>query len=97
MTIGRIKEFRKDKEEWSQYTERVEHSSAANGITSNDKKHSVFLTVIGARAYKQLRSVIAPEKPSETDFVTLSEAMKNHYAPACSEIVQRFRFSSHFR
>ena len=44
--IGRIKEFCEDKEEWSQYAERLEHFFAANGITSNDKKHSVFLTVI---------------------------------------------------
>ena len=96
-TIGRIEEFREDKEEWSQYAERLEHFFAANGITSNDKKRSVFLTVIGARAYKQLRSLIAPAKPGETDFATLSEAMKNHYSPAPSEIVQRFKFNSRFR
>ena len=96
-TIGRIEEFREDKEEWSQYTERLEHFFAANNITNNDKKRSVFLTVIGARAYKQLRSLIAPAKPGETDFATLSEAMQNHYAPAPSEIVQRFRFNSRFR
>ena len=96
-TIGRIEEFREDKEEWSQYAERLGHFFAANGITSNDKKRSVFLTVIGARAYKQLRSLIAPAKPGETDFATLSDAMKDHYTPPPSEIVQRFRFNSRFR
>ena len=79
-TVGCIEEFSEDKEEWSQYAERTEHFFAANGITSNDKKHSVILTVIGARAYKQLRSLISPEKSGKTDFATLSEAMKNHYA-----------------
>ena len=74
-TIGRIEEFREDKEEWSQYAERLGHFFAANGITSNDKKRSVFLTVIGAKAYKQLRSLIAPVKPGESDFATLSEAI----------------------
>ena len=53
-TIGHIEEFREDKEEWSQYAEQLEHFFAANGITNNDKKRSVFLTVIGAKAYKQL-------------------------------------------
>ena len=62
-TIGRIEEFREDKEEWSQYAERLGHFFAANGITSNDKKRSVFLTVIGVKAYKQLRNLIAPAKP----------------------------------
>ena len=96
-TIGRIEELCEDKEEWSQYAERLEHFFATNGIASNDKKRSVFLTVIRARAYKQSRSLTAPKKPSETDFVTLSEVMKNHYVLAPSEIVQRFRFNSHFR
>ena len=72
-TIGRIEEFREDKEEWSQYAERLGHFFAANGITNNDKKRSVF-TVISAKAYKQLRSLIAPVKPAKTDFATLSEA-----------------------
>ena len=46
-TIGRIKEFCEDKEEWSHYAERLEHFFAANGITITVKKHFVFLTVIG--------------------------------------------------
>ena len=97
VTIGRIEEFHEDKEEWSQYAEQLGHFFATNGITSNDKKRSVFLTVIGAKAYKQLRSLIAPVKPGKSDFATLSEAMKNHYTPAPSEIVLRFRFNSRFR
>ena len=93
-----ISKFCEDKEEWSQYTERLvnEHFFTANSITSNDKKHSVFCTVIRVRAYKQLRSLITLEKPDETDFVMLSKAMKNHYAPTPSERVQRFRFNSCF-
>jgi len=94
--ISHIEEFREDKEEWSQYAERLGHFFAANGITSNNKKHSVFLTVIGARAYKQFQSFIAPAKPGETDFATLSDAMKDHYTPPHSEIVQHFQFNSCF-
>ena len=60
-TIGRIEEFREDKEDWDQYAERFDHFFAANGITGADKKRSVFLTVIGAKAYKQLRSLVAPK------------------------------------
>lgn len=54
-TIGRIEEFREDKEEWSQYAERLEHFFAANGITSNDKKRSVFLTVIGGESLQAVK------------------------------------------
>ena len=95
-TISRIEEFHDDKEDWNQYAERLEHFFTANGITSDEKKRAVFLTVIGAKAYKQLRSLIAPAKPGEKDFTVLAEAMKNHYTPAPSEIVQRFRFNSCF-
>ena len=92
-----LKSFAKTKRNGVSTQRDLSISLLANGITSNDKKRSVFLTVIGARAYKQLRSLITPEKPGETDFATLSEAMKNHYAPTPSEIVQRFRFNSRFR
>ena len=96
-TISRIEESRDDKEDWNQYAERLEHFFTANGITSDEKKQAVFLTIIGAKAYKQLRSLIAPAKPGEKDFTVLAEAMKNHYTPAPSGIVQRFRFNSCFR
>ena len=35
-------------------------------------------------------------KPGESDFATMSKAMKDNYAPAPSEIVQRFRFNNRF-
>ena len=63
-TIGHIEEFRENKEEWSQYTERLKHFFAANGITDDDKKRSIFLTVIGARVYKKLE-ITKPYRSSE--------------------------------
>ena len=80
-TIGRIEEFREDKEDWDQYAERLDHFFAANG----------------AKAYKQLRSLVAPEKPGEMSYDNLTAAMKNHLTPPPSEIVQRFKFNSRFR
>ena len=95
-TIGHIEEFRNDEQDWNEYAERLEHFFTANGITIDEKKQAIFLTVIGAKAYKQLRSLIAPAKPGEKDFTILAEAMKNYYTPALSEIVQCFRFNSRF-
>ena len=91
-----IEELCDDKGVWNQYAERLEHFFTANGITSDEKKQAVFLTVIGVKAYKHLRSLIVPTKPGEKDFAVLAEAMKNHYTPALSEIVQCFRFNSRF-
>ena len=96
-TIGRIKEFFDNKEDWNQYAKRLEHFFAINGVTEAEKKRSVFLTVIGAKAYKQLRSLISLAKPSETSYRDLTAAMKKHYRPAPAEIVQRCQLNSHFQ
>ena len=85
-TIGRIEEFKEGKDDWSQYAERLEFFFEANGIKEDTKKCPVFLTVIGLKAYKQLRSLIAPAKPDEKDYPSLVKAMKDHYTPAPSEI-----------
>ena len=63
VTLGRIEEFDSSREEWPQYVERLEHFFAANSIAEDEKKHSVFLTMIGAATYKVLRDLVAPAKP----------------------------------
>ena len=63
VTLGRIEEFNSSQEEWPQYAERPEHFFAANSIVEDEKKHSDFLTVIGAATYKVLRDLVAPAEP----------------------------------
>ena len=41
-TIGRIKEFHDEKEDWDQYAERLEHFFAANGITEAERSFLCF-------------------------------------------------------
>ena len=53
-TIGHIEEFKESKDDWNQYVEMLEFFFEANGIKDDAKKCPVFLTVIGAKAYKQL-------------------------------------------
>ena len=57
VTLGRIEEFDSSREKWLQYAERLEHFFAANSIAEDEKKCSVFLTVIGAATYKVLRDL----------------------------------------
>jgi len=96
-TFGSIGEFEEGKEDWPQYVERLTHFFAANGIAEDEKKRSVFLSVIGPNAYKLLRSVISPAKPGEKTFQELVTAMMEHHSPTPSEIVQRYKFHSRFR
>ncbi len=51
-TLGRIDEFDRHREDWSQYVERLEFYFVANGITTEEKKRAVFLSVIGSPTYR---------------------------------------------
>ena len=53
--------------------------------------------MIGPQAYKLLKSLVAPAKPGEKDYNQLVQALKQHYEPAPSEIVRRYRFNSRVR
>ena len=95
--IGRIGEYEQGKEEWTQYCERLEYYFAANGVLEEAKKKSIFLTVIGSSSYKLLRSLISPQKPGDKTLEELITVLQRHHSPTPSEIVQRYRFNTHYR
>ena len=84
-------------EHWQQYVDRLGHFLDANGITDEGKKRSVFLTVIGPAAYRLLISLIAPAKPGEKGYDDLVKTLTEHYDPAPSEFVQRYKFHTRIR
>jgi len=45
--IGPIGEVGPAQEQWTQYTERLSHFLTANGITEEERKKAVLLTVMG--------------------------------------------------
>ena len=77
--------------------ERVENFLAANIIEDASQKCSIFLSVLGPRAYKLLSSLVAREKPRKKSFEELVTVMMQHHCLPPSEIVQRYRFHSRFR
>ena len=68
VVLGKIEEFVAGDDDWTSYEERLGHFFAANGITDAEKKRSVLLSVIGASAYKVLRSLVSPAKPGEKTY-----------------------------
>ena len=96
-TLGKAEEFDSVKEEWSQYTERLDHFFEANSITMSDKKRAVFLSVVGPATYKILRNLISPVKPKEKSYEDIVAILTKHYEPVPSEIVDRCKFHSRFR
>ena len=64
-TLGRIEEFDPSTTDLESYTERLEQYFVANGVTTDAKQTAVLLSLIGARTYKTLKSLVTPEKPSD--------------------------------
>ena len=95
--LGKVEEFDRKREEWSQYVERLDHLFVTNNIIDEDKKRTVFLSVVGPKPYRMLTSLLSPEKPGEKSYYQLVELLKKQYDPRPSEIMQRFKFHSRVR
>ena len=52
--FGQIKEFDEEKEQWTQYVERLGHFFMANDVESLERKRAILLTVMGPKCYKLL-------------------------------------------
>ena len=63
-TFGKVDEY-KDDEDWRHYFERQNHFFEANEITDAAKQRSLFLVSVGAKTYKLIRSLVAPEDPKD--------------------------------
>lgn len=91
-TFGKLGEFKKEKETFDNYVERLEQYFLANE-TQNEKKASIFLAVIGSEAYATLKNVLQPGKPSEKSYADMVKELKSYYMPKPLVISERFKFN----
>ena len=96
VAFGKIYPFNPSQDDWPLYVERLRHVFVANGITEETKKQAIFLSVIGPSNYKLLSSLLAPNKPGDKEYNTLVNKFSEHFTPAPSEIVERFKFCTKF-
>ena len=89
--LGRLQEFDPRVDNMSTYLERLELYFDANAVEAA-RKVPVLLTVIGARAYDTLRSLLAPTKPQDKSFTELLAILKEHFDPKPLVIGERFQF-----
>lgn len=78
-------------EDWTTYVERVEQYCVANEI-EDERKVAVLFSVMGAKTYNLLRSLIVPAKPSDKTFTEITELLQKHLNPKPLVIAERFRF-----
>ena len=94
---GTVAEFSGIAEDWEAYMEQLESYFVANDITTAAKKRAVLLSSCGTATYKLIRSVVAPEKPTDVSYADLTKKLREHFAPKPSPIMQRFKFNTCIR
>ena len=90
-SFGKIDVFNPEVEEFSAYLERIELYFDANGIRE-EKQVPVFLSLLGAKTYSLLRTLVAPSSPREQSFKDLAKLLKGHFEPKPLVIAERFAF-----
>ena len=76
---GTIADFSGIAEDWEAYMEQLESYFMANDITTAAKKRAVLLSSCGTATYKIIRSVVAPEKPSEVSYADLTKKVRERF------------------
>ncbi|KAL6490119.1 hypothetical protein MHYP_G00004680 [Metynnis hypsauchen] len=89
--IGAFGAFDESVETWGAYTERFDFFVAANSI-KDDVKVATFLSVMGAKVFSLLRSLVQPEKPGNMSYTDIVKVLDSHYSPKPLQIAERFRF-----
>ena len=83
---GTIEEFDGATEDWTAYSERLEQYFVANDVDEAAKKRAILLSVCGASTYKLIRSLVAPDKPTDKSFEDLVALLQPCASHHCSAI-----------
>ena len=89
--FGRLEEFDCSSTDIDSYFERLHAFYRANNVRDSAKV-DVFLSVVGPKMYKLLKSLIAPTLPSDKTIDELYQTLKRHVQPTDSVISRRARF-----
>eukprot|EP00731_Ephydatia_muelleri_P013136 Em0007g446a len=91
--LGVVGPFNPDTDDWVVYSERLEQFFKANGISDPEKQRAVLLSTCGNDTYLLIRSLAAPDKPTDKSISEILELARDHFCPSRSVIVQRYNFN----
>ena len=83
--------FDPEVEQYESYRERIDQYFIANDITDDKKKVAVILSVMGAKEYGLLKSIVAPKMVTELKLSEIDEVLKQHYNPKPPVMLERFK------
>lgn len=89
--IGSVPKF-EEGYNFDEWIELLEAWFDANSVKDEGKKRAIFLTNLGSKNYHTLRALMQPNKPTGQSYSECKDALKAHFAPKPTEIVQRYRF-----
>ena len=91
---GSLGELNQQTGDWKSYIERAQQYFTASNVRDADKQQAILLSSVGDKTYRTIKDVLSPDAPATVELATLIEKMTQHFQPAPSEIVQRFRFNT---
>lgn len=74
------------------YEDRVREFLKANNV-EEDRKTSVFISIMGQETYDILMSLTVPDKPSGKSFEELLKTLGGHFAPKTNKRAERYKFN----
>ena len=86
-----IEQFNPESDDWEAYRERLDLYFIANGV-EEEKKVAVLLTVAGPKTYALVRSLVAPDKPSDKPYLKIVQLIDRYLNPKPLVIAERFHF-----
>ena len=89
-SIGYIGEFDAAVEQFASYETRIRQYFAANEIPA-ERQVSAFISTIGARGFRTLQDVLAPDDPTAATLDRICESLRNHYNPQPLQLSERFK------
>lgn len=92
--IGSIEIFNFDEDNFSEYLERFEYIFTVNGITDDNKKIALVMSMAGKEFYSKVTAIIIPKKPSEYTYANLMKELKKHFSPKTNLRYERYKFMS---
>ncbi|XP_064462940.1 uncharacterized protein K02A2.6-like [Ornithodoros turicata] len=90
-TIGQVEPFDESVSDWESYQERLTAFIRANQIPESNQVDA-FLSIIGPKTYKILKSLLAPDPPTSKTLEELKKILRDHLSPRPSVIAERAKF-----
>ena len=83
--------------DWENWIERIELWFMTQEMDNDNKKKATVLTHLAPEAYKLVKNLLHPKKPSEATYGEITAKLTDHLMPASNPIIERYKFYSRYR